>query len=91
LFFKNLDVFILMAPGSPGAILKHTHHWLGAFSGWHPGLLNETALASVMKRILIPRVCFNMLGYSLVWSKAMVFEIMITGSNPVTSAKNTPL
>lgn len=28
-----------------------------------------------------------LLGYSLVWSKAMVFEIMITGSNPVTSAK----
>jgi hypothetical protein len=28
-----------------------------------------------------------MLGYSLVWSKATVFEIVITGSNPVTSAK----
>ena len=27
-----------------------------------------------------------LLGYSLVWSKATVFEIVITGSNPVTSA-----
>jgi hypothetical protein len=41
--------------------LKHIHHWLGACSGWHPGLLNEAALASAMKRILIPRVCFNMI------------------------------
>ena len=28
-----------------------------------------------------------LLGYSLVWSKATVFEIVNTGSNPVTSAK----
>ena len=28
----------------------------------------------------------NLLGYSLVWPKATVFEIVITGSNPVTSA-----
>ena len=28
-----------------------------------------------------------LLGYSLGWSKAAVFEIVITGSNPVTSAK----
>ena len=28
-----------------------------------------------------------LLGYSLVWPKATVFEIVITGSNPVTSAK----
>lgn len=30
----------------------------------------------------------SLLGYSLVWSKATVFEIVITGSNPVTSANN---
>ena len=41
-------------------ILKYIHHWLGACSGWHPGLLNEAALASAMKRIFTPRVCFNM-------------------------------
>jgi hypothetical protein len=28
-----------------------------------------------------------MLGCRLVWPKATVFEIVITGSNPVTSAK----
>ena len=28
-----------------------------------------------------------MLGVSLVWPKALVFEISITGSNPVPSAK----
>ncbi len=28
-----------------------------------------------------------LLGYSLVWPKATVFEIVITGSNPVTSAR----
>ena len=28
----------------------------------------------------------KLLGYSLVWSKALVFEISIIGSNPITSA-----
>ena len=28
-----------------------------------------------------------LLGYSLVWPKALVFEISIIGSNPITPAK----
>jgi hypothetical protein len=46
-------------------LLKHIHHWLRAYSGWHPGLLNETALASVMKSPLTARVCFNNLSLTL--------------------------
>ena len=36
---------------------------------------------------ILPRIAKYLLGYSLVWPKATVFEIVITGSNPVTSAK----
>ena len=34
-----------------------------------------------------PTVRHLLLGYSLVWSKALVFEISIIGSNPITPAR----
>ena len=36
---------------------------------------------------ILPRIASIMLGFSLVWPKALVFEISIIGSNPITPAK----
>ena len=36
---------------------------------------------------ILPRSTKFLLGYSLVWPKALVFEISIIGSNPITPAK----
>ena len=64
-----------MAPGSPGAILKH----ITTLAGESPTPKVKT------------RQCVSiLLGDRLVRSKALVFEISIMGSNPIPSAKNMP-
>ena len=52
-----------------------------SYNGHYPGL-------SIQRREFdSPTHRQYLLGCRLVWPKATVFEIVITGSNPVTSAK----